>query len=215
VSQNVQAKEMENAANELALRAQLESFAGNNGAARKLCRQATAMKKDSGSELWRCGEALAFAGELPQAEAVARKLDKMSPEDTLQQKVYIPLIHSIVERRRGSPAKAAAMLGPAMKYQATIDLYYQRGLANLAAGLYSDAIADFEELLSHRGWNWWQIYAPLAQLALARAYARQGDLQRSRRAYDNFFMTWKDAELTIPLLRQAKAEHNKLGLKVQ
>jgi hypothetical protein len=35
----------------------------------------------------RCGEALGYAGELTQAEAAAAKLDRIAPEDTLQQKV--------------------------------------------------------------------------------------------------------------------------------
>ena len=46
--------------------------------------------------------------------------------------------------------------------------------------------------------------------ALARAYAMQGDHENSRKAYDDFFFTWKDADPNIPTLRQAKAEYTKL-----
>jgi len=38
----------------------------------------------------------------------------------------------------------------------------------------------------------------------------QGDRENSRKAYDNFFTTWKDADPEIPILRQARAEYNKL-----
>ena len=54
------------------------------------------------------------------------------------------------------------------------------------------------------------MFAPLAQLGLARAYAMQGDRENSRKAYNDFFTTWKDADPDIPILRQAKAEYKKL-----
>ena len=38
----------------------------------------------------------------------------------------------------------------------------------------------------------------------------QGDRENSRKAYDDFFTTWKDADPDIPILRQAKAEYKKL-----
>ena len=211
VNQNVHANEMENAANELALRAQLESFAGNYDLARKLCNRVKKINKDSGTELWRCGEALGYAGELAQAEAAAAKLDRIAPEDTLQQKVYLQLIRSVVARGRGEAVKAVELLSPAMQYRATLDLYYQRGQAYLAAGQYDGAIADFEKLLELKGWNWWQIYAPLAQLGIARSYAMRGDRDKARKAYDDFSKTWKDAGAEIPVLRQAQIDFKKLA----
>ncbi len=210
VKQDSHANQLENAANELALHGQLESFAGNYDLARGLCNRAKEMNKDSGSELWRCAEALGYAGELTQAEAMAAKLDRISPEDTLQQKVYLQLIRSIIELKQGNAMKAADLLAPAVQYEQTLDVLYQRGQAYLLAGEPAKAVADFNDLLARRGWNWWQVYAPLAQLGLARAHARQGDRENSRKAYDDFFATWKDADPDIPILRQAKAEHKKL-----
>jgi hypothetical protein len=54
------------------------------------------------------------------------------------------------------------------------------------------------------------LFAPLAQLGLARAYALQRDREDGRKAYEDFFTTWKDADPEIPILRQAKAEYKKL-----
>ena len=51
---------------------------------------------------------------------------------------------------------------------------------------------------------------PLAQLGLGRAYAMQGERDKSRKAYDDFFITWKDADANIPILRQAKTEYKSL-----
>jgi hypothetical protein len=47
-------------------------------------------------------------------------------------------------------------------------------------------------------------------LGLARAYALQGDTQKSRIAYQDFFALWKDADPDIPILIAAKAEYAKL-----
>jgi len=82
--------------------------------------------------------------------------------------------------------------------------------AYLAAGQHAKAAAEFEGLISHRGWFGWGVFAPLAQLGLARAYAMQGDQEKSCKAYDNFVATWKDADPNIPTLLQAKAEYKKL-----
>jgi len=135
----------------------------------------------------------------------------MNPENTIDQKVHVPLIRSIIERERGNPAKAADLLAQAEPMGYTLDILYQRGLAYLAAGEPAKAAAEFEKLIAHRGSGWWQVYAPLTQLGMARAYAMEGDREKSRKAYDEFFTTWKDADPNILMLRQAKTEYEKLG----
>jgi hypothetical protein len=39
----------------------------------------------------------------------------------------------------------------------------------------------------------------------------QGERDESRKAYDEFFKTWKDADADIPIVREAKIEYKKLG----
>ena len=129
-----------------------ESYAGNYDLARRLCNRAEKMNKDREASSGWCAEALRHAGELTQAEAMAVKLDRLSPEDTLQQKVYLQLIRSIIERRRGNAVKAADLLAPAMQYEANGRLlFYQRAQAYLAAGLYAKAAADFKSSTSVTG----------------------------------------------------------------
>ena len=211
VDQDRHAKQMDNVADDLALHGQLEAYLGNYDLARKLCHEAEAVHLDSEGGLWRCAEAFAYSGETAQAELLTTKLDRMSPEDTVQQKVYLPVMRSNIERARGNAIKAADLLIPALQYQGTLDVNYQLAQAYLAAGAPAKAAAQFEELLGHRGSGWWHIYAPLAQLGLARSYAMQGDSEKSRQAYDGFFSTWKDADPTIPALRQARAEYLKMA----
>lgn len=87
---------------------------------------------------------------------------------------------------------------------------YQRAQAYLAAGEPAKAAAEFQKLGDRRGWDEWGVFAPLAQLGLARAYAGQGGREKSRKAYDDFFTMWKAADSNIPILRQARAEYKKL-----
>jgi eukaryotic-like serine/threonine-protein kinase len=204
------ANQLENAADELAAHGQLESFLGNYALARSLCRHAGEGDNDSPVELWRCAEAFADAGDLTRAEALEAKLDRMCPEDTIQQNVFLPLIRSIVERQRGNAAKAVDLLARAEPYDSSLDINYQRAQAYLAGRDSAKAVTELQKLLDKRGAGWWQVYAPLAQLGIARAYAMQGNSEESRKAYDVFFATWKDADPDIPILRQAKSEYSKL-----
>lgn len=50
----------------------------------------------------------------------------------------------------------------------------------------------------------------LARLGLARAYVLQRRTADARSAYGQFFTLWKDADVNIPILTQAKAEFSKL-----
>jgi|HubBroStandDraft_6_1064221.scaffolds.fasta_scaffold02575_7 DNA-binding winged helix-turn-helix (wHTH) protein/tetratricopeptide (TPR) repeat protein len=210
VKQQIHAGELENAANELSLHAQLESFLGSYSVARSLCLQADQMNKDTTGELWRCGDAIADAGDLAWAEAETVKLDRMGPEDTIEQKEHLPLVRSIIERQQGNPVKAAGLLVQAESYEESLDVPYRLAQAYSAAGEHAKAAQEFEKIIDRRGFGWWPVYAPLAQLGLARAYAMQGEREKSRKAYDVFFTTWKDADPDIPILHQAKAEYKKL-----
>ncbi len=209
VQQQTRANRMENAAQELAYHAGEESYIGNYALARNLCRQAEEAGNDSALGLMKCAKALGESGDATQAEVLATKLDLLFPEDTLQQEILLPVIRSIIERKRGNAVKAVDLLAPVTQYPNVV-VFYHRAQAYSAAGEHAKAAADFEKVIGHRGWPEWEVFAPLAQLGLARAYAMQGDRENSRKAYEDFFTTWKDADPSIPILRQAKAEYKKL-----
>jgi eukaryotic-like serine/threonine-protein kinase len=211
VQHEITAHRMENAASDLAWHGLLEAYAGNVVSARDLCRQAEAGSKDNDLVLDYCAKALGHTGDLKQSEELAAGKARLLPEDTRNQKLCEPEFHSIIAQRRGNPNTAVDLLAPAAQYeQNTIGVPYERALAYLAAGEPNKAAPEFEKVLSHRGWDDWEVYAPLSQLGLAQAYAKQGDSENSRKAYDNFFATWKDADPGIPILSQAKAEYRKL-----
>jgi eukaryotic-like serine/threonine-protein kinase len=205
------AGQAQDAADDLAARAQLESLLGYYGLSRSLCRHSVAGDTDSTTELWRCAEAFADADDFTRAEGLAAKLNRIAPENTIEQKVHLPLIHSIIDRQQGNTSEAADLLLQPEIYKHTLDVPYRLGQAYLASNEPAKAAAQFRMVLDTRDAGWWQVYAPLAQLGLARAYSAQADRERSRKAYDEFFATWKDADPRIPILRQAKAEYRKFG----
>ena len=211
VNQQKRAQQMENTAAELAWHARMESYLGNHALARDLCRQAGEASNESHIALRHCANALAEAGDVTRAQALAEKLDRLRPEDTMEQGLHLPLIRSVIESRRGNAAKAVDLLVSVAQYEdGETQVLYHRAKAYMGAAEYTKAAAEFEKLIGHRGWADWGVFAPLSQLGLAQAYAHQGDHKRSRAAYDQFFATWKDADPNTPRLLEAKAEYGKL-----
>jgi eukaryotic-like serine/threonine-protein kinase len=74
----------------------------------------------------------------------------------------------------------------------------------------SEAAAEFQKILDHRGLVLNDPIGALAHLGLARAYAMQGDIAKAKEAYQDFLTLWKDADPDIPILIAAKAEYAKL-----
>lgn len=56
---------------------------------------------------------------------------------------------------------------------------------------------------------WGQFYS-LSYLGMARGSMLAGDTAKSRRAFEDFFKLWRDADPEIPMLQQARAEYRKL-----
>jgi eukaryotic-like serine/threonine-protein kinase len=74
----------------------------------------------------------------------------------------------------------------------------------------SEAAAEFQKILKHRGLVLADPIGALAHLELGRAFEMSGDSVTSRAAYEEFLKLWKDADPGITILRQAKLEYAKL-----
>jgi DNA-binding winged helix-turn-helix (wHTH) protein/tetratricopeptide (TPR) repeat protein len=209
VSRQRKANHMENVATELAYHADEEAYLGNYDLARRLCAQANEAGNNSAVGLFKCSHALGLAADTSPADALAAKLNELFPEDTFQQKVLLPVIHSTIQRARGNLRAAVDLLSPVTQFPNVV-VFYNRARAYMATGDQAKAVADFQTVIDNPGWPDWELFEPLSQLGLAQAYAKQGDLENSRKAYDDFFATWKDADPGIPILHQAKAEYRKL-----
>jgi DNA-binding winged helix-turn-helix (wHTH) protein/tetratricopeptide (TPR) repeat protein len=209
ISRQTKPNQMENVATELAYHADEEAYLGNYHLARKLCAQADEAGNNSALGLFKCSHALGQAADTSAAEALATKLNELFPEDTFQQKVLLPVTHSTIQRARGNLRAAVDLLSPVTQFPNVV-VFYNRARAYMAAGDQAKAVADFQTVIDNPGWPDWELFEPLSQLGLAQAYAKQGDSENSRKAYGDFFVTWKDADPNIPILKQAKAEYAKL-----
>ena len=93
---------------------------------------------------------------------------------------------------------------------ASHDLHELRGQAYLAGRQGQDAALEFQKILDNRGVVLNSLLGALAHERLAEAYVLQGDTNKARSSYEDFFALWKDADTDIPILQQAKTGYAKL-----
>jgi serine/threonine protein kinase/tetratricopeptide (TPR) repeat protein len=163
--------------------------------------------------------ALVRAGDVSRANSTADELEKSNPANTFLNYYWLPAIRAAIELRHNDPSKAIERLQPASAYELGYSLPFQfgtlypayvRGEAYLALHQGSQAAAEFQKFLDHRGIVLNFPLGALAHLGLARAYALQGDTAKAKAAYQDFLTLWKDADPDIPVLIAAKAEYAKL-----
>jgi tetratricopeptide (TPR) repeat protein len=199
-----------------ALGALSEAEAGNTQVALSWARDALSNSK-ARPPLTAATLALARAGDLGRAQTLAEEMTREYPRDTLINRVYAPAIRATIEIRRNNPARALELLKAAEGCEmgglpggSDFWINHLRGEALLAAREAAAAAAEYRKILDRRGVNPTSPLYPLAHLGLARAMALAGDSAGSRRAYQDFFAMWKDADPDLPVLQQAKAEYAKL-----
>jgi predicted Ser/Thr protein kinase len=184
--------------------ARADALAGNCRAARQLGRPALA---------------LATCGDTAQAEKLASETSKLFPNGTLWHTVQLPEIRAAIELQRDQPAKAVELLASASPYErAYPEAVYLRGLAYLRLRQGVEAAAEFQKIRDHKGVSWgstwlypnWGLYYSVSHLGLARGSALAGDTAKAKKAFQDFFELWKDADPDLPTLKQAKAEYAEL-----
>ena len=157
---------------------------------------------------------LAMCGDAAQAEANAKRLALLYPNDTRFNGIWLPLSKAALEYQRGEPARAIEMLGATTRYEASGDFQpqYLRGLCYLRLGRATEAAAEFQKIIDRRGQGEVLVATvyPLARLGLARAAAQTGDYGQARKSYEDFLELWKDADADLPILIEAKNEYSKI-----
>jgi tetratricopeptide (TPR) repeat protein len=87
---------------------------------------------------------------------------------------------------------------------------YLRGYCYLQQRRGNEAIAEFKKIIDNPGIDPFSPARPLAHLGLARAAVVNGDTAGARKAYQDFFALWKDADQDLPVLVQARKEYEQL-----
>ena len=216
------AKENEAAAIYSARSALREALVGNSAEARR--RASLALKRSAGRDTqYGAALALAYAGSDRRAQALTDDLGKRFSEDTVVRFNYLPVLRAKLALSKGNASEALESLRDAASYELgssssiTYTSYWTalypvflRGEAYLATHQGSEAAAEFQKIIDHRGIVLNSPIGAVAHLQIGRAYALQGGTTKARAAYNDFLTLWKDADPDIPILKQAKAEYAKL-----
>src|SRR5215510_5166138 len=156
--------------------------------------------------------ALAACGEFSQAETLIAELSKHYPTDTILNKILLPQAQARIELQQGKAAHAIQLLETTRSYEgyALFQIAYLRGQSFLNQKKAAEAATEFQKIVDHRESQPTSPIYALAHLGLARAAALQGDTAKTRKAYQDFFALWREADQDIPILIEAKNEYEKL-----
>jgi DNA-binding winged helix-turn-helix (wHTH) protein/tetratricopeptide (TPR) repeat protein len=160
-------------------------------------------------------EALALSGDVRQARILVQDLRRRFPQHAPLNMASLPSVLASVELQQSNPSKAIQILQEAAPYDwsefSSLSPVYIRALAYLQAQTGKEAAAEFQKILDHPGIDTLSQRHALAYLGLARSYGLTGDIGKSRKAYQDFFALWSEADSDIPELRKARLEYQKFG----
>jgi eukaryotic-like serine/threonine-protein kinase len=163
--------------------------------------------------------AVAMCGDAAQAEKLAQETAQLFPDGTIWNAVQLPAIRAAISLNHGQPARSVELLSSASPYErAFLEAAYLRGLAFLQLRKGTEAAAEFRKIVDHKGVNWgsgwrypyWAQFYSLSHLGLARGFALAGDAANAKKAFQDFFELWKDADPDMPILQQARGEYTAL-----
>jgi serine/threonine protein kinase/tetratricopeptide (TPR) repeat protein len=190
-----------------------DGLVGSGTVAREKAEEALKLSDAPDAQLF-AAEELALQGDVAKSQAIVNEVDRRFPENKHWQKLRVL---AAIALQKNKPEEAIADLEPLRPYELGsgpsalgYDPVYLRGLAYLKLRDGTKAAAEFQRILDHRGVTVWDSEYPLSRLNLARAYVLQGDTAKARTAYQDFFAAWKDADADVPVLKDAKAEYEKL-----
>jgi eukaryotic-like serine/threonine-protein kinase len=201
-----------------------EALFGNASTARRRAGEALALSK-SRDVVYEVGFALALSGDSSGSQALTDELSRRLPEDTKVQFVYVPTIRALLALNHSQPPKAVALLQATNSSEGgslidggsefllgvgNLHPAYVRGLAYLAAHHASEAAAEFQKIVDHRGSVVCDPVGALAHVQLARTYRLSGEKAKAKSAYQEFLTIWKDADPDVPIFKQAQAEYASL-----
>ena len=155
---------------------------------------------------------MVMCGDIGKAQSLTDELARLNPKDTVINVIWLPLLRARIEIQRGAPDKAIQLLQSVSPYERAALFWpaYFRGQSYLRLRAGTAAATEFQKIIDNRGQDPTSFLYPLAHLGLARSAALTGDTAKSRKAYQDFFALWKDADQDLPILIEAKKEYEKM-----
>jgi tetratricopeptide (TPR) repeat protein len=190
-----------------------DMLAGNSARAANEVREGSALSLNKSVEA-QASALLAVLGDQTRAQQTADDLSKHYPDDTLVQRIFLPMSQSLIAMQKGNFDQAAEIMKPTVQYDmgnaASLGTAFVRGYIDLTAKKGAEAAAEFQKILDHPWVLGNDPIYPLSHLFLARAKVLSGDTAGAKTAYQDFFAAWKDADANLPVMIAAKAEYAKL-----
>jgi eukaryotic-like serine/threonine-protein kinase len=159
------------------------------------------------------GDAYARAGFADPAQKIAAVITPLADQLSPEQMGYMHLLEGDIAVATGKHDHAIELLTQSQKENATGFSIEAIAHAYQQSGDVDKAIASYEKMfnLADRslGWEPQQRWLE-ARYTLALDYSSRGDKQRARETLATLLNLWKDADPSLPLLKQAKAEYAKL-----
>jgi eukaryotic-like serine/threonine-protein kinase len=169
--------------------------------------------------LGRPAQALAFCGDEAQAKKLAAETTNLTPNGTIWNEVQRPVIQAASALYRDQPARSVELLVPASAYERSyLEPIYLLALADLRLNKGAEAAVEFQKIADHKGESWgatwihpnWGLFYSLSYLGMARGDALAGETEKAKKAFQEFFELWKEADADLPILKQAQAEYARL-----
>jgi tetratricopeptide (TPR) repeat protein len=142
------------------------------------------------------------------ADALAEAKKDVAPADAARAERDFRAMNALAEDK---PADALTFVEPI-----AFDLVHRQevalwSLAHLRAGHLAEAAKGFAWLDGVESVNSFNASPALYLANLAHVQVQLGQPAEARKTYDKLFKIWKDADQSLPLLVQAKAEYEKIG----
>jgi tetratricopeptide (TPR) repeat protein len=158
----------------------------------------------------RVSRTFALCDSAERVAALSRELTERFPEATLTRRVQLPITTAALALRRDEGVRALTALNPVRPYDwaPSTELWapYLRAHAQIQTRNPRAALAQFQELLTHRGAAPTSPLVALAHLGAARAATETGETAQARQSYEAFLTLWAGADSDVDVVTAARRE---------
>jgi len=151
--------------------------------------------------------AMVIVRDVAEAQRLLAEAARQPGADAPDAQFGFKLLGALIRSRQGDRAAVDAV--PPPKSASDMTTIFVAGVVNLDAGSAEIAADRFKQIID-RGTLSMTWLRPVAPLFYGRALAKLGKIDDSRKAYDQFFTGFKNADSGLPILAAAKAEYARL-----
>ncbi len=158
------------------------------------------------------GQQYAKSGALDKGEKMESLIEPVADTKSAEQRGYLQLLQGEIALAQGHSDKAIELLTLSNTENTTAFSVGALARAYQEAGSTDEAISWYEKFLNQDhdsiAWEPQQLWLA-AHCTLAADYLAKGDHEKAKRSLTQFLSLWKEADPSLPLMKQAKLEYAK------